>query len=299
MILYETLVFQKRAFGFAGIMAVDYIGIGIIVITILFLYSSNLWKIFYLILLSLFGISSLLAQTRNPWITVILILFLLSAYLFAKGRNLYVKRSLIISIVVATIIIIFVAYLSVPQIQNSLQNKSSQGFDLSSNAFDQEGKTQNSLTTRLLIWHTALNAFSAHPLIGIGAYSFPFASANYYSIPKTLYKQYVEGLSPHIAYLAILTETGIFGLLGFILLLYQTIKYSFKTIKLSKSREDLRISLILFWTLVYIYISMFMTDAWLWGHGIILWAIILGLNVTNYKRLIKQPLAVKYLNEQT
>ena len=52
----------------------------------------------------------------------------------------------------------------------------------------ESGLVKNSLVSRVFIWHTAYNAFIANPILGIGAYSFPFSSQYYYTIPKYFYK---------------------------------------------------------------------------------------------------------------
>lgn len=79
---------------------------------------------------------------------------------------------------------------------------------------------QNSLESRLLIWLTALNAFQANPLTGIGYLMFNFVSENYNVLPMVLYDDYVKSLDPHNTMLAFLTETGIIGFTCFLFHIY-------------------------------------------------------------------------------
>jgi O-antigen ligase len=143
----------------------------------------------------------------------------------------------------------------------------------------------SSIVTRALIWLTALNAFIAHPIIGIGAFSFPFSSHLYCTIPQILFKLYVEGLSTHITFLSTLTETGIIGATGFLIFMLSSLKISFRAIKFEQSIDERIVSTIIAFLQLYIFISMFMTDAWLWGQCGMLWGFILGLSVANYKIL--------------
>ena len=137
--------------------------------------------------------------------------------------------------------------------------------------------------TRLLIWDTAINAFKHHPIIGIGVYSFPFESAQYYTISKELFKDYVKGLSPHITYLAVLTETGILGFIGFIIFLISSIRLGIKSLNLASTEQQKFYSLLILSLNIYIFYSMFLSDAWLWGQCGMLWGMILGMSIANYK----------------
>ena len=145
-------------------------------------------------------------------------------------------------------------------------------------AIDEEGGTSNSLVMRVLIWSTAYNAFVAHPIVGIGVYGFPSSSAQYYTFPKLLYDRYVKGLTPHVGYLAVATETGVVGLAGFLFFVIAGIRTVFRPLG-ELSGADRTHSLIFAWVFSYIVLSMFTTDAWLWGQGIVLVGIVLGLSL--------------------
>jgi O-antigen ligase len=146
----------------------------------------------------------------------------------------------------------------------------------------------SSLLTRFLIWYTALQAFLKHPIIGIGAFSFPFESIQYSKIPPFLFKKYVDGLSPHETFITKLAETGIVGFSGFIVFLVSSFRVSFKAFKIAIKNEEKIISLILLAIQIYILFSMFLSDAWLWGQCGMLWGISLGISLVNYKILLRR-----------
>jgi len=102
-----------------------------------------------------------------------------------------------------------------------------------------------------------------------------------------IFEDYVKGKTPHVTFIAVAVETGLIGLFAFLFFLIASLKFSYDSIKRSKSFEDTSFSLLLFGPLIYITISMLMTDAWLWGQGIILWGILLGFNFWNRKRIIQ------------
>jgi O-antigen ligase len=158
-------------------------------------------------------------------------------------------------------------------------------------ALGSDSIVSNSLISRLLIWHTALNAFFHHPIVGIGAYSFCFDSQHYRTIPLFLYKDFVKDLSPHITYLAVLTETGIVGVIGFLFFLLSTLKMGYTSIKRSKTVTDKYFSFGIFIVQIYIAFTMSISDAWLWGQCGMLWSIVLGISVANYKIILGQALS--------
>ncbi|MFA7229320.1 MAG: hypothetical protein WC061_09815, partial [Melioribacteraceae bacterium] len=104
-------------------------------------------------------------------------------------------------------------------------------------------------------------------------------------IPKSFYKLYVEGRTPHVTYLQVLTETGVLGLIGFIFFISAIIKEMKKVLKFDKTREETVLSLMVTWSFVYIIFSMFMTESWLYGQYIVWIGMLLGFLVNNYRML--------------
>jgi O-antigen ligase len=287
-VIFEGLSTKIRVFGFAGVMISDYVGIAIIMNFILLLFSKkNGYRLLLILTFILFIVTLFVIQTRNAWISTFLCLFLLIIYLLFNAKKMEMRRSIPVIALLTSILFIGSVFLFVSSIKPEVTERLEQNKKLEETV-DQSGQVQSSLIMRLMIWHTAYIAFSENPVLGIGAYSFPVSSYQYYKVPKLFFKKYIEGLSPHITYLAVATETGVIGLICFLIFLITSLKFSYDTLKYSKSFEDKAISLLLFWPLVYIALSMFMTDTWLWGQGIVLWGILLGFNMWNRKRIFRK-----------
>jgi O-antigen ligase len=90
-------------------------------------------------------------------------------------------------------------------------------------------------------------------------------------------------LSPHITFLANLAETGIIGFVGFLIFLGSSLWMGIKSVNLAFSEEQIFYSIIILALQFYILFSMFLTDAWLWGQCGMLWGVVLGLSIANYK----------------
>jgi O-antigen ligase len=149
--------------------------------------------------------------------------------------------------------------------------------------FDPNLAQKNSLITRMLIWDTALRAFSEHPIVGVGAYGFMYVSRQYARMPWFLYEKFVSGMSPHQTHFAALVETGIVGWLGFLVFLVAIVRYPIRVLRQVRGERARHYALVGAVAVVYCVISMFFTDAWLWGQGIVLLGLILGLVTANAK----------------
>ena len=289
IIIYSTIR-SGREYGLSGIVFVDYSAIGILLLLlyIVFQRQANIFLIIGSILILLSGL--IFTQTRNSFISLLLTSLSIFAYMIFSKNKFHIPKKRIIY-VFTTIILISLLFIIV---LNTLKPEVFQRFNQLDSTKVLKVKQEsdfsgNSILTRLLIWDTAWNAFKAHPIIGIGAYSFPFESARYYTIPRDLYETFVEGLSPHVTYIANLAETGILGFVGFIILLVFSLKTGFSSVKLSVTSEQKFFSTILLTLQIYIFFSMFLTDAWLWGQCGMLWGMVMGLLIANNK-------IVKYTN---
>lgn len=285
-VIYQAVTQDVRSFGFTGIMYVDYVGLAIVMTFCLSLFNYGSKRLLYLGLLLIFVIMSFLTQTRNPWISITFTIVILLFYSIRKSEELKINKRLLIAILMIFVIAIPLTYLAIQQLNPDLvsrvQTKSFEG------TFDEYGMVENSLVSRALIWDTALNAFFHHPIVGIGVYSFPLSSEMYSEIPKFLYDLYVKGVTPHMGYLAVITETGLIGFIGFMVLILAIIRLIFQNLSLAGSSDEKLLSSILSWSLMYITISLGMTDAWLWGQGPILWGILLGLTLAHRKVLLNK-----------
>jgi O-antigen ligase len=148
---------------------------------------------------------------------------------------------------------------------------------------DDQVVAAHSIVSRMFIWDTAFNAFRAHPFVGIGVYAFPYTSLRYNNSTLEIYRLYVSGSSPHQTHLAVLAETGIIGAIGFIVFAVATLRVVFGAIRQSSTEPGSRYALVAGIAVVYCFVSMVFSDAWLWGQGIVLLGLVLGLTLANWR----------------
>lgn len=267
----------KRAFGFAGIMYVDLVGVGIIIAYSGLLFFKKFRLLFGTITLLLI-VALLFTQTRNSWISTGLVILMLTVYYMIKNKkfnipDVYSVKKLIL-VVLSIIVITSIIGIANPHVFSRVTETKSQSTEELAVTMD-----FGSIATRFFIWNIAFSVFEANPIIGTGFHSFRFISYNYSNLDPFLYDTFVKNLTPHTTILALLADTGIIGFLGFVIFMFLTIKFIKENLKLSFNQNQKILSFILFWCQIYILISMIMTDAWLWGTLHMLWAVILGISV--------------------
>jgi O-antigen ligase len=274
----------RRFWGFAGLEHVDYLSIIATLFVIIAILSKNIKKYLPLIFAIFFMTAMVITQTRNIFISFSVTLFLFVIYITIKNKKYgYNRVKLLFSIIFLILVVGTFIYttnvLSSNQFKRFGQIEKMESQKLTS----QEDFSDNSFFTRLLVWHTAYKAFSAHPFIGIGAYSFPFSSQVYEQLPDALYKEYVEGLAPHLSFFAVLSETGILGFTGFIFLLGSLIKLIYRNLSNASSTTEIFYTTVISFAQIYILFSLFVTDAWLRGQCGLLWGTTMGCLAGCYK----------------
>ena len=127
--------------------------------------------------------------------------------------------------------------------------------------------SRSSLESRLMIWRAAMEIIKDHSLIGIG----PGVFQKYYLEYQPKFEPYLEWASPqpHNIFLAFWLQTGLIGLIGFIWLLIQFFKISFRQLLVT------RYSLLITGSMIYILIhGLVDTTYWKNDLSIIFWLII-------------------------
>lgn len=279
-VIFLGVTSGKRVFGFSGVMFVDYAGLSIVLTYISLLYKEK-GKTVYFAVLFLLILGLIFTQTRTIWMVTAIALLIITLHYIIKSKKLgYNRAGMMVMLCIAAIIIVIVGcYLVKGQnfkriSQVTLTSRQLQGGDFSE---------LSSLVTRFFIWQTAFHGFLAHPIIGIGFYAFPSSSKLYSTLDPRVYRTFVEGLTPHLTYITMLCETGIIGIIGFLIYLVSTLKSAKRILLNSTTKEGLLYSSLALWSLVYVYLSMGVTDAWLCGHGLMLWGFVLGLSTANRK----------------
>jgi O-antigen ligase len=284
IVISQAVITNGRAFGLLGVFYIDFAGLAFLYSIIFFIYEHGSQKFLFGLLSFLNLIGLIFSQTRNAWLSTVLMLVVLLSLLFFNNQKFFASKKFIIraSVLISLIFIFFFSILlqsSNVDVGKRLDTKN-QEVRLTDNT---ESVNENSFVARLFIWHTAINAFVKEPIIGIGLYSFKYTTHKYYTIPKPFYKQFVEFKTPHVAYLEILVETGIIGFIGFIYFLFVVIKVSLKMIRSSVDMQKIIPRLAILISIFYIIVSMIMTEAWLYGQYLVWFGIILGALISDYK----------------
>ncbi|NUN70739.1 MAG: O-antigen ligase family protein [Bacteroidetes bacterium] len=279
-----AILTQRRVFGFAGIMFVDYVALALTVIIPFIIRRTGIRRFMFIILGMILLFAEFFTQTRGIWLATMMTIGITTVFLFIRSRFFSLSRTRILTTSILTVIILGLSYLAVTTLNPQIANRAQQISETKSGVLSEEGLTNNSYVTRLLIWHTAYQAFSVHPLVGVGMYAFPFVSESYSTIAPILFDRYVKRLTPHVTYIAVLTETGVLGLIGFIALIIGMYRIAIRNFDHCANEEQKTYALSLFMAVVYISCSMTITDAWLWGQGIILWALVLSVT-TNFPKI--------------
>ncbi len=280
-VIVMALASGRREYGFAGVMFVDYAGLSVNVIALMVLFTRRLPRALLAALGLIVGMGLILTQTRNAWIVTGVTLAFAFSYLIRHPHIAGIARKHLIAIAVAGCIVL--AGLTVVTIALN-PSVGSRATDLAeANTVDTPDALiiRNTLLTRMLIWDTSLNAFIAHPLVGVGVYGFIDASYDYSRLPAILYALYVRNMSPHLTFLEVLAETGLIGMAGFLFLLVSVVRLASRTVREAKELAAQRHAFVAFIVIVYCTISMFFTDAWLWGQGVVLGGLLVGLVLAN------------------
>jgi len=267
---------KARPFGFAGVWFVDYSALGVCLALTMAFITRGLTRCILLVAATISTVALVLTQTRNTWISGLLTLIVLATYVFFHPDVVDLPRKKVVTSIIVGFILLASIVMTVLALNPSIEERVGQLANKSQMGFNQEGITENSVISRLLIWNTALNAFLAHPAVGIGVYAFRFSSHQYSKIPEILYYRYVAFRSPHQTELAVLTETGIIGFVGFSIFLITLLTQSFKTMRAAIDGLGRKYALVGIICVVYCTISMSFTDAWLWGQQIVLLGIVCG-----------------------
>jgi len=290
IVIMQNLMSGKRSFGIMAVFYIDFAALAAIYSLILFFYYKGYIRIFLLAVFSINLFGLILTQTRNAWISFGFGAFTVMIYLFFKHRQFKLDRKLILSTLVIFTFLVGAVYITALVVSPQISER----FDIAGKGVTSERLTDlfgnNSLASRGLIWYTAYNAFTVHPVFGIGVYAFKHTSGYYYTIPDDLFKYFVAGKTPHLTYIEVITETGVFGFIFFLVFLFSIIRFSMKCLKAEQTKEDGLRTLLIIWTFIYIIFSMFMTEAWLYGQFLMWFGIMIGMASRNYKLITEKDI---------
>jgi len=279
----EFVANGRRSFGFSGILFVDFAGLGITVTAAMALVLKGKARSLMFGLCTILAVALILTQTRGIWLTTIIALALMAAYAVIYPATFeYTRKRIVLHLTVGGFLLLGVS--TVVIVANPYIERRATEFGAGTELafeFTEHGLVPNSLVSRLLIWDTALNTFLENPVTGVGVYGFAESSREYSRLPTLYYRNFVQYLSPHQTFLAVLAETGIIGAVGFAVFFFSLIRIAFRSVREAASTRGKRYAFVCAMAVTYCGISMFVTDAWLWGRQIILLGIVAGLMVAN------------------
>ncbi len=281
IVIVQSLQGEGRPFGVPGIMYVDYSALGVCIAVAMIVVSRGRTRVYLWFLAGLMTVALILTQTRNTWISCATTLAILSAYVIAHPDLAGLPRKKLVSAAVVAVFGISVLGAIAVSVNPRVEKRALEITPEGSVGSDQSDYKISSLMSRYFIWDTALNAFLAHPYAGIGVYAFPYSSRYYSTLPEGLYDAYVEGTSPHQTQIAVLTETGIVGMVGYLVFIIAAVRVAFRTIGTASGTRGKRYGFVAAIALTYCIVSMTFTDAWLWGQGIVLLGLVMGLMLVN------------------
>jgi len=272
---------SHRFFGFTGVWFVDYATMGIICSIFFVFNTKGAQRIFWALSGLIQFVGLLTTQTRNPLLSLALtgVIFFVILYIMRKRLRipkLAFVRSLFLVLLIASGSFLVAGQKFLDRLNSS---KTVETMVVESDL------SSNTLITRILIWDTAINALKAHPLLGIGLYQFERISGQYYTFSDTLFEMYVEGLSPHLGYLSILTGMGIIGFILFLFVLYLALRMAISNLKIPDKNDPYKYRYLSFSLFLYFLFSFALTDFWLYGHGLILMGFIFGLIVIIHQKM--------------
>jgi O-antigen ligase len=158
----------------------------------------------------------LLSGDRAAWVSIAVTL-LLFTILF--GKRLFSLTSIQSAILLIILPIVVISVLSTPQFQQRVASVKI-GFD---GSYDSINKASSS---RLPLWETAYRMFIDNPVNGVGVRSFRYAYPEYASsddpfVDFSLPKQKQKGQThAHQVVLEFASDTGLFGLIGYAIVLW-------------------------------------------------------------------------------
>jgi len=140
---------------------------------------------------------------------------------------------------------------------------------------------------RLILWQTALTAFWANPVLGIGPGYFKHIHNIYNFMHFNMLFMYVRNLSAHNMFLHYLAETGLVGTTVVVALFINQFRIGKTLWKNYRISGQYEVTVILFVISLLFLFSIFIEAGWLWGQVSYLFVFFITLIVHSVDRLKK------------
>ena len=131
---------------------------------------------------------------------------------------------------------------------------------------------RSSLTSRLIIWRSALEIIKDHPWLGIG----PGLFQKYYLAYQVRFEPYLEWAvpQPHNLFLAFWLQTGLIGLIGFVWLMIIFFRQSFKKLKSLDIQYSILIPFLMAVMIYFLVHGLIDTPYWKNDLSVVFWLVI-------------------------
>ena len=221
-----------------------------------FLRYGGRWRYISTLSLSLVLYNIMITGTRSVWVAMaVASLSIVLLYpIFMRYRIFGAKASLNYNrIGLIGLILIFTFLISIPiskiyDVEYSQMERIASIADLN----------HKSVRERITLWQKTLNMISENPILGVGMGNWKIILPNYGTTGMRSETGLVHFQRPHNDYLWVLAETGLFGLISYLLIFVIVFVYIFKILFLSTNENDKIFSvLILFGIVGFLTISFF------------------------------------------
>ncbi len=235
---------------------------------------NNSWKIVSNISLSLSIIIIVIVQTRSVWLAcfvsvLFIIPFIILIHKKSKSDNTNNNqlRNRIINFILVILMSIFVSILS-----SNYHNPERSVIDRVSSIANLNDPSVNE---RIILWQKSIKIFLDNPILGVGPGNWKIVFPQYGTNGLRAETGFTNFRRPHNDYLWILTETGIFGLIFYLLIFFFVFYYGIKTLfQIHSMNQKIYIMCLLFGITGYLVISFFSFPKERITHGIFLTLII-------------------------
>lgn len=149
--------------------------------------------------------------------------------------------------------------------------------------------TGGTVALRLVLWKTAWTAFWDNPIFGIGPGNFDVIHQIYRQLRLDPIQTYVQGLSAHNLVLHYMAETGLVGASLLIALLVNQYRIARSSFRKMHQLPDPEISLILYVLAALFLVTAFFEAAWMWGQMSFVFVFFVALIVRSGGNLQSSP----------
>lgn len=193
---------------------------------------SRSWKIVFLSVLILFTVALVLSYTRAAWVSLV---GALGVYILMRFR---IKFTTVLALATAFFIALFISWDTI--VMKLEQNRQDSSAEITEHVQSITNiSTDASNLERLNRWSSAWRMFKARPFVGWGpgTYMFQYAPFQHSSEKTRISTNAGDKGNAHSEYIGPLSESGVFGMLSFLIVIICVVYYSISLYPRIKNKE--------------------------------------------------------------